>query len=191
MEASSHPAREVLSAKIKMRRRSRDSISSASHRFKLPPHGESFARWLRDGFAGELGYMSRTEGLRRDPHELVPWAQSIVSVGMNYYTPNARPDSSAGSHGWISRYAWGDDYHALIQERLERLLEAIRALCGEADRGARLRRFRPGARKRFRRCRRSRLDRQEHPFDFTETGSWFFLGELFVDLALAYDRPNA
>src|SRR3990172_8672233 len=40
---------------------------------KLPPHEESFAEWLRQGFAGELGYMARTEQLRRDPGELVPW----------------------------------------------------------------------------------------------------------------------
>ena len=51
---------------------------------KLPPHGESFAEWLRRGFSGELEYMKRTEELRRDPHRLIPWAVSLISVGMNY-----------------------------------------------------------------------------------------------------------
>jgi len=189
MEASSYPAREVLSARIKDAAHESGFDLVGISPVQLPPHGESFARWLRDGFAGELGYMSRTEGLRRDPHELVPWAQSIVSVGMNYYTPNARPASSAGSQGWISRYAWGDDYHALIQERLERLLEAIRALCGEAiegrafvDSGPVLERGFAGV------AGLGWIGKNTHLIS-PKRGSWFFLGELFVDLALAYDRP--
>src|SRR5215467_12309409 len=76
---------------------------------KLPPHEESFAEWLRKELHGELGYMKRTEELRRDPHRLVPWAKSVVSVGMNYFTALARPQFMEGTNGWISRYAWGDD----------------------------------------------------------------------------------
>jgi len=51
---------------------------------RLPPHQESFAEWLRRGFSGELEYMNRTEALRRNPQELIPWAVSIVSVGVIY-----------------------------------------------------------------------------------------------------------
>jgi len=47
---------------------------------------------------------------------------------MNYYAPFARPETPDISEGWISRYAWGDDYHEIIKARLERLLETIRAL---------------------------------------------------------------
>ncbi len=72
---------------------------------ELPPHEESFAKWLRKGLGGELGYLKRTEELRRDPRKLVPWAASVVSVGMNYYTPNPRPQIEDGAKGWISRYA--------------------------------------------------------------------------------------
>ena len=61
---------------------------------KVPPHEESFAEWLRRGFSGQLDYMKRTEDLRRDPHRLVPWAVSVVSVGMNYYTRFPRPRAS-------------------------------------------------------------------------------------------------
>ena len=50
------------------------------------PHEQSFAQWLREGLAGNLDYMQRTESLRRDPRELVPWAVSIISIGMNYYS---------------------------------------------------------------------------------------------------------
>ena len=102
---------------------------------RLPPHEESFAQWLRDELAGELDYMKRTEALRRDPKKLVPWAASVISVGMNYYTPLPRPEPSADSRGWISRYAWGDDYHDLMKAKLDALLARIRELHAEPLQG--------------------------------------------------------
>src|ERR671922_1215804 len=95
---------------------------------KLPPHGESFARWLRQGLAGELGYLERSEELRRDPRKLVPWAISVVSVGMNYYTPLRRDPAPNGTQGWISRYAWGDDYHEVVKRRLDSLLATLKSI---------------------------------------------------------------
>jgi epoxyqueuosine reductase len=66
---------------------------------KVPPHDQSFAQWLRQGLAGELDYMKRTEALRRDPQELVPWAISIISAGMNYYKSMPRPSPSREAQG--------------------------------------------------------------------------------------------
>ena len=133
--------------------------------------------------------MSRTKALRRDPNELVPWAQSIISVGMNYYTPYARSQNPAAAEGWISRYAWGDDYHELIKARLEQLLETIRTLCdgkieGRAfvDSGPVLERDFAGV------AGLGWIGKNTHLIS-PQRGSWFFLGELFVDLPLAYDRP--
>ena len=48
---------------------------------RIPPHEETFAEWLRQGFAGELGYMERTEHLRRDPRMLVPWPSRSFRSG--------------------------------------------------------------------------------------------------------------
>ncbi len=155
---------------------------------KLPPHEESFAEWLRQGFAGELGYMERTERARRDPHRLVPWAVSIVSVGMNYYTPHPRPEPSKETKGWISRYAWGDDYHDLMKQRLEALLEAIRAMHGPVegkafvDSGPVLERDFAGV------AGLGWIGKNTHLIS-PKKGSWFFLGELFLSIELDYDRP--
>ena len=156
---------------------------------KLPPHEESFARWLRDGLAGELDYMKRTEALRRDPQKLVPWAASVISVGMNYYTSFARPEPSTEPQGWISRYAWGDDYHDLMKGKLEALLERIRQLHpaplqGRAfvDSGPVLERDLAGV------AGLGWIGKNTHLIS-PKKGSWFFLGELFLDLPLAYDRP--
>jgi epoxyqueuosine reductase len=155
----------------------------------LPPHEQSFARWLRDGMAGELGYMARTETLRRDPAKLVPWAVSIISVGMNYYTPLPRPEQSGDTRGWISRYAWGNDYHDVMRDRLEQLLERIKEISpapmqGRAfiDSGPVLERDLAGV------AGLGWIGKNTHLIS-PKKGSWFFLGELFVDLPLAYDRP--
>jgi epoxyqueuosine reductase len=153
------------------------------------PHEQSFAQWLREGLAGNLDYMQRTESLRRDPRELVPWAVSIISVGMNYYSGYSRPVESSESRGWISRYAWGDDYHNVMKGKLEALLESIGQfrdgnIQGKAfvDSGPVLERDFAGI------AGLGWIGKNTHLIS-PKKGSWFFLGELFVDLPLAYDRP--
>ena len=153
------------------------------------PHEQSFAQWLREGLAGNLDYMQRTESLRRDPRELVPWAVSIISVGMNYYSGYSRPVDSSEPRGWISRYAWGDDYHNLMKGKLEALLESIGQfhdgnIQGKAfvDSGPVLERDFAGI------AGLGWIGKNTHLIS-PRKGSWFFLGELFVDLPLAYDRP--
>jgi epoxyqueuosine reductase len=156
---------------------------------KLPPHGESFAEWLRQGFSGELEYMKRTEELRRDPHRLIPWAVSLISVGMNYHTPFFRSTLLQRPKGWISRYAWGDDYHNLIRDKLDSLFNTIRRayngpLEGRAfvDSGPVLEREFAGI------AGIGWIGKNTHLIS-PQKGSWFFLGELFVSIPLAYDRP--
>src|SRR5882724_7919168 len=153
------------------------------------PHEQSFAQWLREGLAGNLDYMQRTESLRRDPRELVPWAVSIISVGMNYYSGYSRPVDSSEPRGWISRYAWGDDYHNVMKGKLEALLERIGQfrdgkIQGKAfvDSGPVLERDFAGI------AGLGWIGKNTHLIS-PKKGSWFFLGELFLDLPLAYDRP--
>lgn len=154
-----------------------------------PPHEDSFARWLRRGLGGEMGYLKRTEELRRDPKKLVPWAASVVSVGMNYYTAMPRLPVEEGSRGWISRYAWGDDYHDLMRQRLEALLETFREICPEpvegkvfVDSGPVLEREFAGI------AGVGWIGKNTHLIS-PRRGSWFFLGELFLGIELSYDRP--
>ncbi|HXV82309.1 MAG TPA: tRNA epoxyqueuosine(34) reductase QueG [Candidatus Binatia bacterium] len=156
---------------------------------RLPPHEESFAQWLRQGFSGELDYMERTEALRRNPHELVPWAVSIVSVGMNYYTPFPRPAASRESSGWISRYAWGDDYHDLIKEKLKSLLDAIRRMTQEPVQGKAFVDSGPVLEREFAGIAGIGWIGKNTHLISPQKGSWFFLGELFLSLSLPYDRP--
>jgi epoxyqueuosine reductase len=133
--------------------------------------------------------MKRTEELRRNPHRLVPWAVSIISVGMNYYTPFSRPAAAHQPKGWISRYAWGEDYHNLIKDKLDSLLGSVRRVCngpveGKAfvDSGPVLEREFAGL------AGVGWIGKNTHLIS-PQRGSWFFLGELFLSIPLAYDRP--
>ena len=66
--------------------------------------------WLRRGYHGEMPYMARDPDQRTDPRKVFPVAKSVIVVALNYNTPHQhRTDQASGK---ISRYAWGDDYHA-------------------------------------------------------------------------------
>jgi epoxyqueuosine reductase len=156
---------------------------------KVPPHEQSFAQWLRQGLAGELDYMKRTEALRRDPQELVPWAISIISAGMNYYKSMPRPSPSREAQGWVSRYAWGDDYHDVLKRKLDLLLGQIHEMAGCAVQGRAFVDSGPVLEREFAGVAGLGWIGKNTHLISPKKGSWFFLGELFVDLPLAYDRP--
>jgi len=176
-----------------------DRIKSAAqrHGFALAgispvtvaPREESFAAWLRQGLGGEMGYLNRTEALRRDPKKLVPWAVSVVSVAMNYFTPHERPKDADPARGWISRYAWGDDYHDVMRERLDALLEEIRALGGAPVQGRAFVDSGPVLERGLAGVAGVGWIGKNTQLISPQKGSWMFLGELFLDLELAYDRP--
>jgi epoxyqueuosine reductase len=107
---------------------------------------------------------------------------------MNYFTPPPRPENPTGAGGWISRYAWGDDYHDLVEQKLDSLLEQIRKIHagpveGRAfvDSGPVLERAIAGV------AGIGWIGKNTHLIS-PEKGSWFFLGELFLSLELDYDR---
>ncbi len=154
-----------------------------------PAHGESFAEWLRRGYHGEMAYMPRTAGKRMHPGEFLPWARSVVSVALNYNTPYGRGMEADGIRGWISRYAWGDDYHQVLQAKLTRLLNCVRQEAGEevegrifVDAGPVMDRE-AGARAGI-----GWYGKNTNLLSM-KIGSFFFLGELFLNVELEYDRP--
>src|SRR5574337_57237 len=155
-----------------------------------PLHEQAFADWLQAGYGGEMAYMARTEQARRHPNTWMPWARSVVSVAIHYSTPFPRDTHNTGvPKGWISRYAWGDDYHEMMERRLESLLGWIRdAVGGEiqgkvyVDTGPVLERevaVRAGI---------GWIGKNTHLIS-PQHGSYFFLGELFVSLELSADQP--
>jgi len=88
--------------------------------------------WLERGYTGEMSYLR--DPRRADPRLVLAGARSVIVVALNYNTQHpysteaaAWPNAGEPPRGWISRYAWGDDYHEVLGEKLETLLAAMRA----------------------------------------------------------------
>lgn len=88
-------------------------------------HAGAFLQWLRDGCAGEMGYMARNLEKRLDPAKLLDGARSVICVGLNY-----QPISSGGQEqggGRVAVYAQYEDYHPFIKARLHELAKFIKS----------------------------------------------------------------
>lgn len=88
-----------------------------------------FDAWLALGHAGSMAYLARQPERRKDVRNLLPAARSVIVCGMNYHTGPRYTEAArrARSSGWVSAYAWGDDYHDVVTERLAELLRRIEA----------------------------------------------------------------
>jgi epoxyqueuosine reductase len=89
---------------------------------------EFYARWVAQGYAGDMRWLERNLDKRADPRLLVPGARSVICLGMYYDPPSSQ--QSARLTGRISRYARGDDYHDLIKSRLAELWQTFQAYTG-------------------------------------------------------------
>ena len=82
--------------------------------------------WLKKGYQSGMNYMDRNTDKRKDVSQILENCKSIISLGMNYYVDEEfDKDENCGK---VSRYAWGKDYHLIIWEKLDRLIEFIKAL---------------------------------------------------------------
>ena len=153
---------------------------------ELSQEGERLQTWLGRGYHATMGWMVRDAEKRIDPRRVLSNAKSVVSVAMNYYTPP--PHDQSPDVGKVSRYAWGDDYHVVMTERLEQLKGFVESEVPGAqakiyvDTG-------PVMEKAW--AQRAGLGWiGKHTNLITKDfGSWVFLGELLLDVELEYDAP--
>jgi epoxyqueuosine reductase len=143
--------------------------------------------WLRRGLHSEMRWMERDTAQRTDPRLVFPSARSVVVCLLNYFTPHAHSDDPAS--GKISRYAWGDDYHDVVGERLKSLLARIKEAIPEAD-GKPCVDIQPMMDKAW--AVRAGLGWiGKHTNLITrELGSWVFIGELILNVELAPDADT-
>ena len=146
-------------------------------------------QWLAQGYHGVMDYMAKHGSKRSRPAELIPGTERVISVRMNYYPPVAKDAWKVigdGERAFISRYALGRDYHKVLRNRLEQLAQKIRAVAGDCN----CRVFTDSAPVlEVALAEKSRLGwRGKHTLLLTrEHGSYFFLGEIYIDLPLTTD----
>ena len=155
-----------------------------------PPDTLGFLReWSARGHAGEMTYLTEQVERRSDLRVAFPWARSLIVVGQQYDTAHPYSTEAAPERGWISRYAWGDDYHDVVLRRLETLIERMRDALGgfEAkpyvDTG-------PIAEKAYAAAAGVGAYGKNTCLLDSEQGSWFFLGVVVTDLELLPDAPR-
>ena len=153
--------------------------------------GRRFHEWVAAGFAGEMRYLTgRRAEVRDDPRSLLPSARSIVCVGRLYNTPwpySTRFDDAA--RGWISRYAWGGDYHDEVRRSLERLDGTIRQRAGRPVESKLCVDTAPLLERSYTRLAGLGWIGRNTCLINQGRGSWFFLGELLLSLEIAPDVP--
>ena len=152
---------------------------------RLDAEGERLEDWLSRGYHGSMGWMNRPDQDRADPRTVMPDVRSVVMLATNYFTPYAHTEDPEG--GKISRYAWGDDYHDVLRERMRLLLGRIKGEWPEIN-GRVCVDTAPIMEKAW--AVRAGLGWiGKHSNLITkEVGSWVFLSELLLNVELDYDR---
>jgi epoxyqueuosine reductase len=149
--------------------------------------------WLKDGFNGEMDYMSRHGSKRSRPAELIPGTVTCISVRMDYWPPGARDAQSVlddPTLGYVSRYALGRDYHKVLRSRLQKLCDRLRESIGPfgyrvfTDSG-------PVLEKPLARNAGLGWIGKHTNLIGKDAGSYFFLGEVYLDVSLPASAPSS
>ena len=150
----------------------------------------SYRKWVAAGYAGEMRYLTdRRAEVREDPRNLLPSARSLICAGKLYQTP--WPHSTQFNdeqRAWISRYAWGDDYHDVLRRGLEHLAARIAERSGPFEWKICVDTAPLLERSYARMAGLGWIGRNTCLIN-QQSGSWFFLAELLVSLEIAPDGP--
>ncbi len=169
--------------KAEARRHGFDSCGISRAEF-LAEDSRYLKDWLLKGYQGSMNYMNNHADKRTDPRVLVPGARSVISVLLNYYPARRQTNPDAPV---LSKYAYGEDYHPVIRSRLKKLLRYIQEYITPVNGRA----FTDSApvldRAWAARAGLGWIGKNTNLIS-PESGSYFFIGSLIVDIPLAYDR---
>jgi epoxyqueuosine reductase len=150
------------------------------------PDFDRLARWLADGYCGEMGYFAARLDAYRHPSSMLEGVKSLLMLGTNYRS--VEPIEPEQGRGKVSRYAWGADYHEIIRGRLRQLADFHRRLVpsarvrGVVDTA-------PLFEKRFGQLAGLGSIGKNTTLINARFGSWFFLAGLLTTEELDYDEP--
>ncbi len=147
---------------------------------------QRYDHWVRRGMAGRMSYLTdHRAALRMDPKHLLPSARSVLCVGKVYNGPQPYSTSRTPHElGWISRYAWGDDYHRIVRLGLEKVAEQMdgveHRICVDTA---------PLLERSFARMAGLGWIGRNTCLINQNLGSWVFLGEMLLSAGLEPDAP--
>jgi epoxyqueuosine reductase len=158
------------------------SISEAQF---LEEEARDLETWLKNGFHGRMSYMENHFDKRLDPRLLVDGARSVVTLLYNYYSEQSQSDSEAPK---ISMYAYGEDYHQVVKDKLKELLRFISDHIGEVN-GRAFVDSAPVMDKAWAKRSGAGWIGKHTNLISKRAGSYFFIAELILDLELESDGP--
>lgn len=158
-------------------------IAKAKH---LDDDARRLETWLSKGMQGSMQYMENYFDLRVDPTKLVPGAKSVITLMLNYY-PSTKQKNDAVK---ISKYAYGRDYHEVIREKLQLLIQSMKENIGDIN-GRGFVDSAPVLERAW--ATKSGLGwiGKNGNLISKQNGSFFFIATLICDLELEYDAPFA
>lgn len=151
-------------------------------RAKEAEHAEQYRQWVADGCAGDMAWLERNVERRTNPQNVLDGACSVISLAMNYFPGREEPNSGYR----IARYAWNEDYHHIIEEKLRELNDAMIEMGGVqrfyTDTG-------PVLERDFATASGLGWNGKSTVQIHRRLGTWFFLAELITTLDLPPDEP--
>lgn len=156
-----------------------------AHAERLDDEARLLEAWLQQGAHGRMAYMENHFDLRIDPTKLVPGAKTVICLAFNYYNPDLQHDPEAPK---ISRYAYGEDYHFVVKDKLKALLAFMQETIGTVE-GRCFVDSAPVLERAW--AHRAGIGwNGRHTLTINpRRGSFFFLAEIICDLPLLYDDP--
>jgi epoxyqueuosine reductase len=147
-----------------------------------------YQSWVERGMAGRMGYLTdRRADVRSDPRNLLASAKSILCLGKLYNTDHPLSTESDPSEPWISRYAWGRDYHDVLREGMQRIVDRLKSLadfeyklCVDTA---------PLLERSYARAAGLGWIGKNTCLINQQEGSWFFLSEILMSIELEVDIP--
>ena len=145
---------------------------------------QKFQKWLDSGYHGSMQWLENRKEERKNIFKYFPNVRSVLSFGFNYYSVS----KSSNQNYKISNYAWGDDYHIIVKQKLYEILSFIKSYNENID-------YRvcvdtsPIMEKNW--AQKSGLGwiGKHTNLINKNLGSWFFLGEILINIDLDYDEP--
>ena len=143
-----------------------------------------FNEWIDSGCHADMDYMARNTDKRLNPTLLVEDARSVICVALNYYPQTKQSEE----HPQFAYYAYGKDYHEVVKEKLNKLLDYIRS-CQPTANGRCFVDTAPLLERYWAAKAGLGFIGKNSLLIIPKMGSYFFLGELIIDLTLEYDTP--